>query len=58
MNPIIAQARRVIKLIYNLLKDRKSYALMNNTVSAIRVYYITFASGLTIGHHSLVARAK
>ena len=58
MNADSALPGFIVKFIRHLYESGISYAVMRNLVSAISKYHIKGETGLTIGKHPLVTRAK
>ena len=58
VDPMTASVQCIVKFIRHCFELSLTYFVVRNAISAISKYHITGDSGLTMGHHPLVRRAR
>ena len=58
VDPMTASVQCIVKFIRHCFELGLTYFVMKNALSAISKYHITGDSGLTMGRHPLVCRAR
>ena len=58
VDPLTASPQCIVKFIHHCHGLGLSYHVMKNAISAISKYHITGDSGITMGRHPLVSRAR